>query len=278
MEVVVVNDGPDREKAALLRALGDTRVRFLEAPRSGRPSVTRNFGIQHATGEWVALLDDDDVWYPQKLEKQFKALEETGFKEAVLSGVELINLPEGGGKLRPKTHGLNVSAVQEVLFIPGGGPHTSTLLAPKWLFREIPFNETIKIHEDWEWLVDIDKKVPSIMIDEVLAESWMEPGERLSSPGGFRLSWEWYCRNKNKMNISTRARFLSLILSAKAAYDRSFSGMHRLICELYSLRMLKRPFLARLIIPWLLPLAIRNSLSRAFSKMKAGRRLKEQLE
>lgn len=51
-------------------AAADPRVRYIRHPNGGNLAVNRNVGIREARGEWVALLDDDDVWEPAKVERQ----------------------------------------------------------------------------------------------------------------------------------------------------------------------------------------------------------------
>ena len=68
-EIVVIDDGSTDETASRLNALGDDRVRvFLGASAGVAPA--RNRGIEEARGEWVAFLDDDDLWAPDKLGAQ----------------------------------------------------------------------------------------------------------------------------------------------------------------------------------------------------------------
>jgi len=71
MEVIVVVDGPDRATHVALGTINDNRLRVLDLNESVGSADARNKGVQHAKGEWVAFLDDDDEWMPDKIEKQF---------------------------------------------------------------------------------------------------------------------------------------------------------------------------------------------------------------
>ncbi|MBK9033849.1 MAG: glycosyltransferase [Myxococcales bacterium] len=73
LEIVVVDDGgADDTEAVLAREFGD-RVRYLRKPNGG-VSAARNFGMAAATGELLALLDDDDEWRPTKIARQVEVL------------------------------------------------------------------------------------------------------------------------------------------------------------------------------------------------------------
>lgn len=78
LEVLVCDDGSTDDSEARVRAVDDPRVRWLTGPRGGRPAIPRNRGIAAARGEWLAFLDSDDVWLPNKLERQLEAAEMLG--------------------------------------------------------------------------------------------------------------------------------------------------------------------------------------------------------
>jgi glycosyltransferase involved in cell wall biosynthesis len=71
-EVIVVDDGStDRTKEALAPWIQDGKIRYLYQNNRGT-AAARNLGIQHASGEFLALVDQDDLWLPDKLERQVK--------------------------------------------------------------------------------------------------------------------------------------------------------------------------------------------------------------
>ncbi len=78
LEVLVCDDGSTDSSRERVRLIGDDRVRWLEGIRGGRPAIPRNRGIGESRGDWVAFLDDDDEWLPDKLEKQILLAEKLG--------------------------------------------------------------------------------------------------------------------------------------------------------------------------------------------------------
>jgi len=70
IEVIVVDDGSTDGTAARVRAYGD-RVRYFHQANAGA-GTARNRGLALATGDYIAFLDDDDVWQPEKLEVQLE--------------------------------------------------------------------------------------------------------------------------------------------------------------------------------------------------------------
>lgn len=84
VEVLVVNDNvsPDDEYSrklyALLDGIDDGRVRLVSQPKHINAAAARNAGIREAVGEYIAFLDDDDYWEPEKVELQVRQFERLG--------------------------------------------------------------------------------------------------------------------------------------------------------------------------------------------------------
>jgi glycosyltransferase involved in cell wall biosynthesis len=72
LEIIVVDDGSTDKTREVLKAFGD-KIRYIYQENKGA-GAARNRGIDEATGEWIAFLDSDDRWLPNKLSLQFKVL------------------------------------------------------------------------------------------------------------------------------------------------------------------------------------------------------------
>ena len=114
-ELIIVDDGSTDGTADHLREFGESRLRVLPVPHCGHLGKLRNIGIAAGTGELIAFLDSDDLWLPQKLEAQVRALAESraGWCYA---GYDMIDsnghpTPMKFGKYRP----LSGRIVREVL-------------------------------------------------------------------------------------------------------------------------------------------------------------------
>ena len=94
LEVVVVDDGSSDDTGKILQETYGDRIRYFAQPNQGA-SAARNRGLAEARGEWIALLDSDDLWEKEKLEWQFKALERFGAQcGACYTDVRFMNHPE----------------------------------------------------------------------------------------------------------------------------------------------------------------------------------------
>jgi glycosyltransferase involved in cell wall biosynthesis len=140
-EIIVVDDGSTDRTANIAEQFGAPVVCHRRTP--GGIAATRNFGIRVARGNWLAFLDADDLWTPEKLGRQLAAAENNGALEIILGGVRQFVSPELEG------------AVQARLATPravSAAPHVGTMLARRAVFARVGlFDETLKLGEFIDW-------------------------------------------------------------------------------------------------------------------------------
>lgn len=73
-ELLIVDNGSTDNTEEVLQEYLSSKIRYVKCPHSGLPAIARNAGIREAQGEWIAFLDSDDVWLPDKLEKQMQVI------------------------------------------------------------------------------------------------------------------------------------------------------------------------------------------------------------
>lgn len=79
-ELIIVDDcSTDNTDEVVGAFLGDRRIRYLKNERNSGAAVSRNRALREATGRWIAFLDSDDLWVPEKLEKQIGFMEKNGY-------------------------------------------------------------------------------------------------------------------------------------------------------------------------------------------------------
>lgn len=259
LELLVVNDGPDAAKRQELSSIADSRLCFFEAPRSGHASAVRNFGISKARGEWIALLDDDDRWLPDKLAVQMRAAHALKDGDHVFGGVTRVIWPDGRSTYSPRKVPAEPQQIDDFLFsgtlIGRGGVDTSTLLAPSRLFKAYPFRGDLQRHEDWQWLLDVaaGARARIIIVPEIVCERQMTPRDGLSRPGDYDYSRAWYDMNSYRLSLNSRHSFVSRVLARKAAHDRKLSAMPWLLHETLRTGGGNPLAFVRLLAPWVLP-------------------------
>jgi glycosyltransferase involved in cell wall biosynthesis len=160
IEVIVVIDGPDPDTEARLATISDSRLRVVILPEISGGCTARNAGVHAACGEWIAFLDDDDEWLPEKIERQIAAIAESEAWFPVVTCRLIAHSPTTSRMLPPRIYDPS-QPVADYLFCrtgltdPGGLMQTSTLLAPRDLLLAIPFREGLSMHQDWDWIIRV---------------------------------------------------------------------------------------------------------------------------
>lgn len=91
-ELLVLDDGSKDNTLLIIESFTkkDSRIKALPNEKNKGVSATRNRGIEHAKGDWIAFLDSDDIWEQSKLEKQVKVINEYS-AEFIFTGSSYIN-------------------------------------------------------------------------------------------------------------------------------------------------------------------------------------------
>lgn len=96
-ELIIVDDcSTDNTDEIVKPFLSDLRIKYLHNEKNSGAALTRNKALREANGEWIAFLDSDDLWMPDKLEKQVRFMQDYGF---VLSYHEYEKIDEEGKPL-----------------------------------------------------------------------------------------------------------------------------------------------------------------------------------
>ena len=79
-ELIIVDDcSPDNTDDVVRPYLSDERIRYIKNEKNSGAAVRRNRAIREANGRWIAFLDSDDLWMPEKLEKQIRFMEKNNY-------------------------------------------------------------------------------------------------------------------------------------------------------------------------------------------------------
>jgi len=157
IEIIVSDDGSTDGTADAIRELGDSRVRVVRAEESTGVTGARNRGIAVATGDWIAVCDDDDLWPPTKLASQLESMREMGtgwsFVNVALVDDDLTYLGTQTGRSGDLRSVIGYGNV-----VAGG---CSTVLAARsWIDTVGVFDPTFQHFADWDMWTRLSRVGP----------------------------------------------------------------------------------------------------------------------
>jgi glycosyltransferase involved in cell wall biosynthesis len=174
LEVVVVDDGSTDGTVGMVERLADPRVRMMRHATPLGVSSSRNAGIAKARGRWVAFLDDDDLWAPDKLGRQLEAAD-AAQRVWVYAGTvnvdDQLRILEGGPPPPP-------GRVPELLGrynpVPAGA--SNVMVRADALARVGGFDVELRRTEDWDLWIRLARDGPPAAVRYPLVAYRMHPG------------------------------------------------------------------------------------------------------
>lgn len=180
-ELIVVNDHSTDNTEAVIQKFDDQRIRYLAHPEKHTgdegAAQARNTGISVAQSRYVAFLDDDDFWLPQKLEFQVKKLNDTSAKiGAVYTAYYKVDENDRIiDKVIPQS---NVSNFRSLLIRNWIGT-TSTVMVKKSCLNDIGiFDPHLPSCQDWDLWLRIARKYRIVPIRKPLVKMRIHQGEK----------------------------------------------------------------------------------------------------
>lgn len=166
LEVIVVDEASTDDTPDVLAGLGDRRVRIVRHEVPHGVSTARNRGAADARGEWVAFIDDDDLWAPDKLARQVHAAQAADRDWSYAGSVNITDGFQIAHGLPPLPPEAVVAALPRYNAIPGGG--SNVVVRRDTLLCAGPFDTRLRNTEDWEMWIRLAKTGPPAWVPSPL--------------------------------------------------------------------------------------------------------------
>ena len=267
LELVVVVDGADPETLERLGKVEDPRLRVVSLPQSVGAARARDAGVEAASGRWIAFLDDDDEWAPEKIERQLAAAPEG---PAILMTLSRVVTPVGVF-VRPTDPYDGSRPFDEWLFdrdtwLRGGTSflQTSSLMFPRAFFERLRFGDTAQ-HEEWELVIRGVKELGCevVTVPEPLVVHYVAEARRsLSKTYTWRRSLDWIEGMGDLITPRARSGFCLNVVGQAAANARDVSAVPHLLGAAFRKGRPSARQLFAFALMWGIPGPVRWSLRR----------------
>lgn len=174
-EIIVVSDASEDNTEEVVMSFDDSRIHYIRHEEAKGASAARNTAMRVAKGEYIAFLDDDDEWMPNKLEVQVPVIENTGTEVGLVYGwMEYFENGKSAGVRAPKVRGDVFAEMLDKQAI-GGCP---TILIKRGVIESTGyFDETLPRGNDGDYWRRICKNYHVDFVPQILAKV------SISSPG-----------------------------------------------------------------------------------------------
>lgn len=164
-ELIIVDDcSTDNTDKIVNEFLKDKRIKYFKNEKNSGAAITRNKAIREAKGEWIAFLDSDDIWLPQKLEKQIKFMNDNSY---IFSYHNFEKIDESSNSLNIYVSGPKVVTKKKMYNYGYPGCLTFMYNAKKMGIIQI---KDIKKNNDYAILLKLCKKANCYLLNENLAQ------------------------------------------------------------------------------------------------------------
>jgi glycosyltransferase involved in cell wall biosynthesis len=241
---------------------------MLALPNSVGGSDARNRGVDTAVGEWIAFLDDDDEWFPGKLQAQLDAVASS--TASILIGTcRMIARTPGRDYVWPRRMPASDEQIGEYILARRtltrgeGYIQTSTLFVRRALMLAEPFKSGQLKHQDTEWVLRVGRLPGAevVFAGQVLAiHNIEEDRATVSNKANWRYSLAWLQRDRHLFTPRALSAFCLYQIAAEASDQGEWRAVFLLLLEaLRHGKSTPRDYAIFLAI-WLLPRRRRRRL------------------
>lgn len=232
-ELLILDNSSTDGSSEYLANLDDERIRVHVHDPMGISSQ-RNLGLELARAEFVAFLDDDDVWHPCKLENQFSKISVNPDVALVYTGYRFYS--DDGKNWGEHSPVLSTEPFIQLLSTkdPFCGSASNPLMRKSCIQKVGGFDENVKTGEDWEMYLRLSKHYRFECVAEVLLDIRQHNGARLGDKVDAALETDLLVVNKH---------FSSMPKSLRALYFQKIAfKMIRLGKRVEALNYIKKAF------------------------------------
>ncbi|MFZ4551240.1 MAG: glycosyltransferase family 2 protein [Aquabacterium sp.] len=228
LEIIVVDDLSTDGTAEIDWGAISPLIRYVPLTVKAGGGGARNEGIKQAQGQWVAFLDSDDLWLPNKLKEQVEFLNASPESIDVLSS----NVYWRNGRhadvvfntkvRRPNEH------ISHYLMVRDGAYQTSGLLIRRDVLLQVPFDPTLRKHQDWDLVFRLEAAGFKLAYSDMPLAIYVAEADPLRISIGVSdvsVSVDWMRRRSSVISPESAAYYFSYRLFSRAVRSKGVAAI-----------------------------------------------------
>lgn len=267
-EVIVVDDCGSDDSESHLQSMGDSRIRYVRLVENAGAAAARNEGVRLAAGLWTCFLDSDDVWLKDRLGKLASFIASHGNSERLVYWSSLyFDRGDEVLQLKPQSHPEPAFRLMTYLLCSDGLMQTSTLALAADVARKHPFDESMKIHDDYSFLLNLERAGYQFAGDTDAQVVWKNDiqGPRVSLNGKMERNEKWLAKYGRWLSPKERSAYEALFLAPKLG-PRQFVRSVAMVVKAFARRAIGPRRAALSLMGLLMPRHLYESLARRLLK------------
>jgi glycosyltransferase involved in cell wall biosynthesis len=263
-ELIVVDNYSNDNTKDIISAFNDNRILMVSTPRTGSVAASRNLGVLHSNGEWIAFLDSDDWWFPKKLEFVCKNIQKE--PDLIYHDLQIVTIDETPLN-RKKTKGRELKEpVYLDLLLNGNGISLSSVVVRKEILLRVDgMDESPKLfavedYDTWLRIAQITNKFR--YINKVLGAYRLHDGN-IGKINNFQYLSNALEHHLEPLNLRQLRRFQSLYVYQIARSRYKSKELSKADRDLFFVVKFGRPeYVFKALIMLISNLLIRKMLSK----------------
>lgn len=171
IEVIVVDDCSTDNTYEIVKGISDGRLRYFKLEKNSGACRARNFGIDKATGEFIAFQDSDDVWKENKLSIQLQVLKE---KKVDAITCNYLQIDTRTGKKKQCINHCKEGNIPYELLLKENIVSTQCILIKTECLNLVRFDENLKKYQDWDFALNLLRKYKVYFLNRILVDVYLQ--------------------------------------------------------------------------------------------------------
>jgi teichuronic acid biosynthesis glycosyltransferase TuaG len=228
MEILMINDCSSDSSGKIMDRYSalDPRFKAIHLKKNyGAPAGPRNIGIDMASGKWIALIDSDDIWHEEKIERQLHALEETGM---LFCSTAMFNFSNSKDLLFPDSNFKSMKFITFDMQLRQFQTPTSSVVVSRTILSKVRFDENpkYKAREDVDCflhcheLIGQSVKINGAMLAYRVRDGQISGNKIVMVKRHFYVLWNY--KNLDGSSLRLKAIWYTISHFVKAFFPRYF--------------------------------------------------------